>query len=95
VIRIKGRVEYRDGRLEDFTAGAAARAEWELYAHRHGLAADDAPILSLLVVACYVLNGTLEGFEGWRAGVVDVEAELVEGAAAVAVPPTLREASGE
>jgi hypothetical protein len=92
VIKIRGRVEHRDGRLEDFTAGAAARAEWELYAHRHGLSVDEAPILSLLVVACYVLTGTLEGFEGWRADVVDVEAELDEG---VAVPPTLREASGE
>ena len=94
MIRIRGRVEYASGETVDFTAGTAARAEWELYAHRHGLDLDGSPILAALVIACYVLNGTLEGFEAWRATVLDVELEAVE-PATVAVPPTLREASGE
>jgi hypothetical protein len=92
VIRIRGTVEYRDGRSEAFTAGSAARAEWELYAHRHGLPIDGSPILAALVIARYVIAGTLEGFEAWRADVVDVELEPADD---VAVPPTLREASGE
>ena len=91
MIRIRGTVEYADGRTEAFTAGSAARAEWELYAHRHGLPIDGSPILAALVIACYVLRGSLEGFELWRAEVVDVELEPAD----VVVPPTLREASGE
>jgi hypothetical protein len=93
MIRITGTVEYRDGRTEAFAAGTAARAEWELYASRHGLPIDGLPVLAVLVIACYVLTGTLEGFEAWRATVLDVEANPVEGDV-VLVPPTLREASG-
>lgn len=98
MIRLQGVVEFRDGRLVEFKAGSAAIAEWERYARRHdipatvegvGLGQDAA-----LVMACYELNGTLEGFEPWRASVFDVQM-LEVSPAAIAVPPTLREASGE
>lgn len=95
MIRITGAVEYVDGRREDFRAGTAARAEWELYANRHGLPINGAPVLAILVIACYALRGTLEGFEAWRATVIDVEALPVDGdKVLVAVPPTLSEVSG-
>ena len=91
MIRLRGTLEYHDGRVVEFAAGSAARAEWEMYAHRHGIGLEEAPILAALVVACYMLNGTLEGFEAWRSTVLDVELE----AAGEPVPPTLREVSGE
>jgi hypothetical protein len=85
VIRLRGRVEYEGGRVEDFETGSAALAEWELFALRHGYPIGTAapPMLSMLVIAHHAL-GVAEGFDVWRKSVVGVEVEQ-EGA----VPPTL------
>lgn len=84
MIRLRGRVEYAGGRVEEFETGAAALAEWELYALRHGypIGAEAPPMLSTLVVAWSAL-GVEAGFDTWRKSVVGVEMES-EG-----VPPTL------
>ena len=84
MIRLAGKVEYEGGRVEEFSTGSAALAEWELYALRHGYPiGEGAPaMLSMLVVAHYAL-GVQEGFEPWRKSVTSLEMES-EG-----VPPTL------
>lgn len=97
MIRLRGVVELRDGSLIEWSAGTAAIAEWELYAHRHELPTSPQamPSLSMLVIAFYAIKGSLEGFETWRAGVVDVDVDHDDGGAAgVIVPPTLAEARG-
>ena len=93
MIRLSGRVELRSGELVEWRAGTAAMAEWELYAHRHGYPTDPRAMasMSMLVIACYSIKGTTEGFEAWRADVVDVDVDVDLPAA---VPPTLQEASG-
>jgi len=97
MLKITGTVELKSGEVQHWTAGTSAMAEWELWAHRHGLPTD--PTLSrfvwMHVLAYYGLTGGLEGFDAWRSTVVgvDVDAEGLETASVV--PPTLRAASGE
>lgn len=90
MIRLRGTIQYSDGREETFETGTAALAEWELYALRHGypIGADAPPMLSALVVAwTATANGTGEGFDAWRKRVSGVELETD------AVPPTLLDLS--
>jgi hypothetical protein len=91
VIRLAGSVEYKDGHTEDWTAGPAALAEWEIYAMRHGYPVkpgEAPPMLSLLVVAHSAL-GIAEGFDVWRPTVYGVEAD----AGALETLPILPEVS--
>lgn len=100
-MRFRGSITYDDGTTVEYETGKAARAEWELYAHRHGfpMGTDAPPTLSLLVVAHYAIAAS-ESFEEWRLRVDDYElgvyddngkpidpAKLAELAAA-GVPPT-------
>jgi hypothetical protein len=84
VIRLRGSIEYLDGRVETFETGSAALAEWELYALRHGYPLGDKapPMLSSLVVAHAALKIQV-GFDPWRETVAGVELD------ADGVPPTL------
>jgi hypothetical protein len=80
VIRLKGTVEYNDGRVVEWSAGSAALAEWEIYAMRNGypIKPGEAPmILSLLVVAHAAL-GVAEGFDVWRPTVRDIAGDEAE-----------------
>ena len=74
MIRLKGTIEYTDGRTEDFETGSAALADWELFALRHGYPIGEGapPMLSALVVAHKALD-IREGFDVWRKGVAGVE----------------------
>jgi hypothetical protein len=76
VITLKGTIEYEGGRTETFETGAAALAEWELFAMRHGYPLGEAapPMLSALVIAHHAL-GVAEGFDVWRRSVTNVELE--------------------
>ncbi len=67
MIRLGGTVDYDDGREEEYEAGAAILAEWELYALRHGYPIGDgsAPMLSALFLA-YAALDVAEGFDVWR-----------------------------
>ena len=91
MIRLRGTIEYEGGRVQEFEAGTAALADWELYALRHGYPiGEGAPAtLASLVIAHSVL-GIDEGFDVWRRSVVGVEME----ASGAVVPPTLPVASG-
>jgi len=84
MIRLRGTIEYEGGRTETFETGAAALAEWELYALRHGFPIGESapPMLSALVIAHHAL-GVEEGFDVWRKSVTGVEMD------AEGVPPTL------
>lgn len=87
MIRFHGKVEYEGGRVVEFECGAAALAEYELYALRHGypVGVDRPPMLSALVMIHHAL-GVDEGFDVWRKSVQTVELE------AEGVPPTLQAA---
>lgn len=76
MIRLSGTIEYEGGRTETFETGAAALAEWELYAMRHGFPIGEGapPMLSALVVAHHAL-GVAEGFDVWRRSVTNVDLE--------------------
>ena len=91
MIRLKGRVEYESGRVEEFETGTAALADWEMYALRHKfpIGADAPPMLSSMYVA-YSALGIAEGFDVWRKSVSGIELETPE-----AVPPTLPAVSVE
>jgi hypothetical protein len=84
VIRIRGEVEYADGRVEAFETGTAALAAWELYALRHGFPIGEAapPTLTALVVAHAALKIPI-GVDSWMETVEGVELDTD------AVPPTL------
>jgi hypothetical protein len=92
VIRLTGTIIYRDGRREPFEASGSAQAEWEAYAHRHGLPLTPTqetlpqfPGKTWQMFMAYASLELEEGFDAWRRTVVDVEgAEEAE-----AVPPTL------
>jgi hypothetical protein len=99
MLKITGTVELKSGEVQHWTAGTSAMAEWELWAHRHGLPTDptQSRFLWMHVLAYYGLTGGLEGFDAWRRDLVagvDVD-QGEDQAAATIVPPTLREASGE
>jgi hypothetical protein len=87
VIRFTGTVEFKDGRQEGFECGSMAQAEYELYAHRHGLPAspEGAPVLWTAYMA-YIALDVEQGFDVWRKGVLNVE---LENASENGVPPTL------
>jgi hypothetical protein len=76
MIRLTGTIEYEGGRTETFETGAAALAEYELFALRHGypIGEQAPPMLSALVIAHHAL-GVSEGFDVWRRSVVNVEME--------------------
>lgn len=76
MITLSGTIEYEGGRTETFETGAAALAEWELFAMRHGYPLGEAapPMLSALVIAHHAL-GVAEGFDVWRRSVTNVELE--------------------
>jgi hypothetical protein len=92
VIRLSGRVEYLDGRVEPFSTGTAALMAYERYAVRNGLpVGSDAPPMTMAhVVAWHAVAAEGVGFDTWVATVEGVE--LDEDAE---IPPTLRAASGE
>ena len=85
MITLTGTIEYEGGRSETFETGAAALAEWELYAMRHGYPMGEAapPMLSALVIAHHAL-GIEEGFDVWRRSVQNVELD------SATVPPIPR-----
>lgn len=74
MIRLHGTIEYEGGRTENFEAGSAALAEYELYALRHGfpIGENAPPMLSSLVIAHHAL-GVEEGFDVWRRSVKNIE----------------------
>lgn len=84
MLRLKGAVEYLDGRVVEFECGTAAVAAWERYAIRNKLPlGEGAPaILSSMVTAHHAL-GIEEGFDGWAETVLGVDLEAVG-----EVPPT-------
>lgn len=99
MFRFHGKIEFEDGRIEEFEAGNAALAAWERYAMRHKLPMGEAspPTMSSLVIAHHAL-GVEQGVDAWMESVVSIEldagdTEEAPAAGAAAVPPTLREAS--
>lgn len=87
MLRIEGHVEYADGRRQQFTAGPMVLAEWELYAHKHGLPVDhDAtPMLHMAFIAWKACGGPVS-FEEWRASVLDLDLTSAEALPTVAAP---------
>lgn len=92
MIRLTGRVQFRDGRVVEFDTGTAAIAAYELYATRNGLPIGTAapPMLTSLVIAHHAI-GADEGFDVWVESVDGVELDSPEGAV---VPPIRLERSG-
>lgn len=76
MLRIRGKVQFRDGETAEFETGSAALAAYERYALRHGypIGADMPPTLGALVVAHYALD-VEEGFDAWADRVDGVEME--------------------
>jgi hypothetical protein len=92
MIRFEGRIEYLDGRVEDWHAGGAIQAEWESYADRHGLplvpTTETLPRFPLKRWQLFLAYASLdleEGFDTWRKTVLDVEMKEEPGL----VPPIL------
>ena len=98
MIRFQGTIFYKDGREEAYVAGGAILAEWEPWATRHGYPLTPTPetfgtfpVKTWQLFLAYSSVERPEGFDVWRASVLDVdsddEPELV--------PPTLPEVSVE
>jgi hypothetical protein len=89
VIRLRGEVEYEDGRVVEWEAGSAVLSRWESYAARNGLPFrfEEAPRMLLMQVLAHAALKVDEGFETWRANVAEVRFDA--DAIAEAVPPTL------
>lgn len=85
MIRFNGTIEYKDGRVETFTAGGADLAEWEEWALRHDIPPNDQariPGKLMMLIIAHAAIGETNGFVPWRRTVLDVDVETIE------VPPT-------
>lgn len=83
MIRLKGKVHYEDGTVEEFETGNAAMRSFERYAQRNKISpkVEDSPTEWALVVAHYALR-VPEGFDVWVESVDAVDIDTEE------VPPT-------
>ena len=89
MFRFTGRVEYADGRIQEFRAGNAALAAWERYAMRHKYPlGEGAPgTMSALVIAHHALAIDV-GVDAWMETVEGVELEADEDADTVNPTPS-------
>lgn len=97
MIRVRGTVEYVDGRSEDFRAGSIAFQAWERFAARQGWQPYDGSHPNELAAhVAYTALRVAEGFDAWVATVFDVDVQRPDGSpleagdngAVELVPPT-------
>jgi len=94
MIRLRGVVLYKDGRLEEWESGTAAIAKWERYALRHKIPiGEGAPGVLMSMVVAHAALGIAVGFDAWEETVDSVETTS-DGDASF-VPPTLQAPSLE